>query len=1144
MKKYLFFNILNDIDFGFERCFTISKFVLLFLIFQTSLVFAQHDKSPNTVVTIQKNNASLREILNEIENQTGLFFVYSKEDVQEKTVVNINVVNERLTKILGDFLSPLGLTYEFSGYNVVLRSVSTKIEPEVQIIKAIAPNKIQITGLVLDYYGVPIVGAWIVEEGSDFNNSTYTDSRGEFSLNVSPTGTFIVKYIGYRKQSIAVYGKKRFTVRLFEDIAKLQEIVVIGYGTQKKINLTGSLATIPSEMIVQAHRPNMSNALGGTSAGLRSIQMSGRPGEDDSNLDIRGYGNPLVIVDGVERSYAQIDPNEVESVTVLKDASAAVYGFKGANGVLLITTKKGFQGKTKINYNFNYGQQSTASHVEMMNAMEYMTYINEANLNIGGARLYSDEDIQKVAKGTHSYLSNTDWYKELIRENAPLVQHNVNVSGGNEVTKYFLSVGYLNQDGLIKTKDELKRYNFRSNISTIIEKNLTAEMQIGSHSELRDSPVEVSGEWNDTDDRFSLGIFKALAISLPIYSVYSKNNPDYYSAVQPSVRNPVASVDRNLVGTSSQKTEAFNGQFALKYDMPFLKGMTAKAQVAYDKTIGTSKNIKKIWNVYDDVIDQLVNWQSINTVVVYNKQENYSTQQYSLNYENSFGKHDFSGLMLWEIKNYDMTWTKSSAEFDVINVPEFDAANAKNQKVSGTSENKAWAGLVGRFNYAYNSRYLAELSFRFDGSYKFAPEYRWALFPAISMGWRLSDESFIKDYTSIFDNLKLRASYGIIGDESDSKPGNFLEGFDYPGDKYVLGSDHVIIGIKDKGLTNKQFTWYESRISDIGLDGTLWGNLLSFEFDWFYRKRTGLKATLQNTVPSSVGTIFPEQNLNSDDNRGVEIVLGSTRKIGEVLLNVKGTFSYSRRKILFQEKAEYGNAYLNWRENTNGRWDNITWGYQAIGQFQSYEELLSAPIQDENGNLSLMPGDLKYKDTNNDGLINNLDFQPIGRGATPELFYGLNLDLTWKGFDLLVFFQGAANFSYTVYFRSPFEQNGNGYKMFEDRWHRANPDDLSSEWIPGRFPAIRTTNPNIESSTFWNKNISYIRLKNIELGYTLPMTLYKKIGLQKLRFYVSAFNWLTFTNKPLEGMNPEGSAFLGQSYPQMKALNFGLNIEF
>lgn len=1012
-------------------------------------------------------------------------------------------------------------------------------------------QRVTVTGTVVDGQGEPVIGAGIVVKGT--TEGTITDLDGKFSIEAEAGTTLVVSFIGMDSYEFTAEGQKNLNVVLHDDTMALEEVVVVGYGTQKRNHLTGAISIVKSDKLVQAHRPNLSSTLAGNLPGVRSVQTSGRPGEDGATIDIRGFGNALVIVDGVESSYTAIDPNEVESINVLKDASAAVYGFKGANGVILVTTKRGAEGKTKVNYGFNYSWQSITRYAETMNAVEYMSMINEDSYNSGMSGVYSAEDIRMVQEGTHPIYKNVYWDDLVLRKTAPMQTHNLNISGGNKKIQYFTSFGYVCQDGIVNTKDRYQRLNVRSNLSYEIIENLTADLNLSARREMRDSPMAL-GSGGAFDDLFSQGVFKAMREALPIYDPYVNGNTDYYAPVLSGGGNPLIFLDRDLIGTKQSYANQFNGQFQLKYDFSkWVKGLTVRGMVNYEQNSTYAKELAKTYGTYEyDEATDTYKELPIRTDNMTNRFEDMSwwlTQQYAVEYSNTFGSHDVSGLLLWETKQYKREYFKAQGQLDNSIIGELDAANAVNRQVTGNSEAKFWAGLVGRFNYSYAGKYLAEVSFRYDGSYKFAKEKRWNMFPAFSVGWRLSEENFVKDNTDIFDNIKIRASYGIIGDEVDASPGNFYEGYTYPGNDFVFGEDNLVAGAVDKGLINRDFTWYESRLTDVGVEISMWEQKLGIEFDWFYRLRTGLKGTLASTLPTSFGATLPEMNLNSDSHRGFELVLSHKNRVGDFSYDISGNVSYTRKMNLYLEQADYKNEYLNWRNNSAYRWENVGWVYNAIGQFQSYEEIMSAPDHDGQGNITLMPGDIRLEDFNGDGVIDESDMQPINLSGTPEIFFGLNFSASWKGIDFSMLWQGAANYTYAIQYRSTFMQDGlgNGYKMFTDRWHRADPSDLDSEWIPGRFPTSRVDSAPVSNgynSTFWNPNVWYLRLKNIEIGYTLPQRWTMKAKIQSLRVYVGAYNILTFAPKVLDGMDPEGSALFGMYYPQMKTVNVGFNIEF
>ncbi|MCD7937757.1 MAG: TonB-dependent receptor [Tannerellaceae bacterium] len=1122
------------------------KLIILLLTTIFCQISAVNNYAQDTEISLNLENATLSEVFRSIEKQTEFVFLYSNEEINTNRKVNIRAANESIYDILDKVLV---------NYNYKIENRQILLFP-----KAVQQSTRNITGTVVDDFGEPVIGANIIVKG--IQSGTVTDIDGRFVLDIPAGGDVIllVSYIGYIQREIKVGSDNILHIVLNEDTQKLDEVVVVGYGTQKRVNLTGAISTVSSEKIAKANRPDMTSALAGTLPGVRTVQKSGRPGADGSEIDIRGFGEPLTIVDGIERPFSQLDPNEVESVTVLKDASASVYGFKGSNGVILVTTKKGSEGKAQVNYNFNYGFQKITDYPKYMNGVDYATYMDEARLNIGESVIYGKDRIAAIAAGTDPDYANTDWNKALLRNNAPSQQHNLNISGGSQNTKYFMSVGYLDQDGIIKTKDNFKRYNIRSNISTKLFNNLTVDMQVGGRSERQDSPNSFSGEGEEGTDAFAFGVFKALAMAIPTYKVYANDNPNYYQFINGSSINPVAAVDRDLVGTYFNQYDEFNGQLGLNYELPWVKGLSVKALIAYDRQWRSVKDHAKAWSLYtyntvEEAYSESVQ-RAITTLEEAREENSIFNQQYSINYANVFGKHDISAMVLLERREYEHKEMYVKGEIDVTTLPELDAANSANLQSGGKSNKQAYMGIVGRINYVYDGKYLAEFSFREDGSYKFQKGSRWGCFPAISAGWRISEESFFRNNISIFDNVKIRASYGKVGNDTDADAANFLSGYRYPGlySHFVVGDNNVVIGAEDKGLTNPFLTWYEVAMTNVGVDASLWNNKLYMEFEWFYRKRTGILAKRNVSLPSIFGATFPQENLNSDDNRGIELVLGTKQRLGDFQLDVKGTFSYSRARYLYQEQAEAGNDYKYWRGpdgddlNSPHRWTNMDWGYTALGQFQSYEEILSAPIQDGQGNLTLLPGDIRYKDVNGDGVIDDLDKTPIGRSTTPDIFFGLNIGVNYKDFDLTLFFQGATNYTYPIGYKQPFVQGGmgGGYEMFTDRWHRANPEDPTSEWIPGRYPALRPTgyDGNGETSTFWNINATYLRLKTIDFGYTLPRAITSKAGMQRVRVYVNAYNLFTFKNSALKGIDPEGESNYGLFYPQMKSFNLGVNVTF
>ena len=833
--------------------------------------------------------------------------------------------------------------------------------------------------------------------------------------------------------------------------------------------------------------------------GVRYQESTGEPGVDSSDrFNIRGFGEPLVIVDGVERPFTQIDPNEIASMNVLKDASAAVYGFKGVNGVIIIETKKGEMSRPKINYSYSIGLQSPVKNLEMMNAYEYAYYRNQALMNAGQSKRFTDEEVEKYRTGSDPInYPSTDWYAETVRKVAPKQQHNLNINGGSEKIRYFFSLGYLDQESILKSTQEFKRYNFRSNITAEITSKLNAEVGLGGHIDDYKYPYWTGDE--------GIELFTAIKSNAPNVPVYANNNKNYYYNADNNELNPVAMLDRDATGFKDKRNVEFNGQLALNYEI--FKGLKARAFFAYDYTNLAQKEMKTActFYTYDSVQDTYNPITKVAKGELMEKTQPYykTTQQYSLNYKNTFNDlHDVEALALWEWKETNTNWFMARRYYSTTSaIPELDRGDVDNMYNEGNSAVYKYGGLVGRLNYVYAGKYMAEFSFRYDGSYKTAPDKRWGFFPAVSAGWRISEEQFMKDLVPQMDNLKLRASWGSIGNDSQLNASQFVSGWQFE-DRFILGgagnsSASITNGMKEANLANPNITWYKVMTTNVGLDGSFWGGKLSFEFDYFYRKTTGYPATRNTSLPTTSGIPLPQENL---------------------------------------------------RDNGAYRWKNVTWGYEHIGQFQSYDEIYNSPIQDGKGNSSLRPGDIKYKDLNGDGLIDANDEKVIGKGTFPDLNFGLTLAADWKGFDVNILFQGASNYTQvlnalTSPFRGPGE--GNGFRVWMDSWHKADYNDPDSEWVPGKFPSLRIegNDNNSKKSTYWTTDAYYVRLKSIEIGYTIPKNLLSKVGIEHLRVYANAYNPLTITN--VKYTDPEAiEGWQSFYYPQLKVYSFGVNVSF
>jgi TonB-linked SusC/RagA family outer membrane protein len=1103
------------------------KLSILSLCVSVQTILAVHTYAQKTSLSLNVKNSTIVQILEEIENQSEFNFFYNTKLIDGERRVSVQTDREDVFTVLDQIFSQTNVTYKVIDKDILL-SVAEIAQQQGKTI----------TGIVRDDLGDPVIGANIIVKGT--TNGAISDVNGEFQLTVSQGQVLVFSYIGYNPQEIAIGDRTHFEITLKEDSQTLDEVVVVGYGIQKRASVTGSVASIQSKEITTVKTPNVTNALAGKLPGLRAVQRSGAPGDDAASLDIRGFGSALIIVDGVERDFSQIDANDIESISILKDASASVYGFKGANGVILITTKKGEVSKPKITYNGYYGIQSITRYPDLMDGYEYATLYNEAQQNVGVTAPYSAEDIENYRQG----IGTTDWYEALIRNTIPQTYHNMSVSGGSEKVKYYFSLGYTYQEGIYKSNDfDYSKYNVRSNISAEIVKGFTVDLQLSGRLDTRDKPYEAEP------------LTRSLQMARPTFSMYANDNPAYWS--NPGDKgNPVHLSEIDYVGYDRRDRRVFNGAIAFNWEIPWVEGLSAKALMSYDYDNTYSRKWYKEYYeyAYNAAQDQYTAQNSHTISELTTRSTNYfkPNGQLSLNYKNTFGLHDVGILALWEFYNDRRDWVEAYRQFSVGAIDQINAGNKENMNNGGTAEVSSHAGLVGRVNYAYAGKYLAEVSFRYDGSYKFSPDKRWGFFPALSLGWRISEESFFKNALPMVDNLKFRGSFGKIGDEGAFAAYQYLTGYVYPDGNYVLGSGGLSNGARDKGMPNPNLTWYESTTANIGFEASVKQGLLSLEFDYFNRKREGLLATRLLTLPTTFGQSLPQENLNSDQTRGFEIVLGHRHKIGDFTYDVKANFTTTREYHAYIERATSANMYENWRNNTNDRYKNIQWGKKVIGQFHGFEDILNSPIQDGNGNKSLLPGDLKFQDWNNDGIIDGKDDQPIGHGDVPRIYYGLNLSGGYKGFDLTVFFQGAAG--HEVFtggdFLDPFIQQGlgNGLALWMDRWHREDPADLSSAWIPGYMPALRPTGfqANRTNNTWTMQKASYLRLKTLEVGYTLPKAILTRAGIENLRVYANAFNILTFTGREglMKYMDPENNRGDMRYYPQMRTFNFGVNLTF
>ena len=1019
-----------------------------------------------------------------------------------------------------------------------------------------------IQGTVVNESGAPLAQASVLVK--ETKAGTTTDDNGRFSINASVGQTLVVSTVGFTSREVVVRNLSAVSINLTPTASSLNEVVVVGYGTQRRASLTSAVSSVTAAQITTTKNENILNTLTGKVPGLRIVQNTSEPGAFNNSFDIRGMGTPLIVIDGIPRpDIARVDPNDVETLSVLKDASAAVYGARAANGVILITTKKGKRGALELNYVGTYGVQVPTGFPTSSNAVDYMILANEKNMhNVnGGSRIYSDAQIEEYRNGTRQ---STDWQKATIKRYATQTQHNLSATGGTEAASYFISLGFTGQNGILKSDDLFyKRYNLRSNLSTKVSKSLTFDLNLSATMERKDQPMQAA-YW----------VFRSMWYQPPINPVYANNNPMYLNTL-PNPLHPVAQSTSDIAGFQVFNNKWFQSSAALNYNVPFVKGLNVKGLYSFDYTLNNNKIFNKAYSTY--TYNAVTNAYAVTGIqqspsTIRREFYEYPTTlgQLSLNYSGIFlNNHHVTALALYEQSNRRGDNLFAQREL-AIPVDQLFAGNSTNQQGSASAniansfdyDNAAY---VGSFTYDYKARYFAKFAFRYDGSSKFAPANRYGFFPDYELGWRISEEPFFRNINalSFINSLKFRASYGKTGDDGALRY-QFLTGYTYPASGSALGQPAGAVfngvfttAVQSTGIANPSIFWYTSKTFDAGMDVEVWRGKLSFSVDYFKRDRTGLLASRLLTVPDVVGAALPQENLNSDRNEGIDFEVNHRSRIGKFEYNLRGTFGYVSIMNRYVESARLGNSYLNWiQKNSNNiasganRYNNVYIGYGSNGQFENYNAVQHSPIYVGRGTVV---GDYRYEDWNGDGQVGLDDSHPIATSGLPLVTYGLSLGGSYKGLDVNLLFQGAAmvNATYTEQLGEPLWAGGNALTFWQDRWHPADPNadpySPATEWIPGYYSYTGT---NAFTNTLHNvRNAAYVRLKSAELGYSLPDRVASRIGIKGLRVFASGYNLFTITGlKYLDPEHPSAVSVVdqqfGYAYPIDKIFSLGLNIKF
>lgn len=992
----------------------------------------------------------------------------------------------------------------------------------------------QVQGVVTDAQsGDVLPGVNISVKGT--TTGTSSNAEGQFSLNVpSLSDTLVFSFIGYESQTVPIAGRTNLDITLQSQAIAGEELVVVGYGTQEEENLTGSVSSIGDDEIAKRPVTNTASMLQGRAPGVQVVQSSGQPGDEGVNIQIRGQGtfsgagsDPLVLIDGVPGSLSDVAPSDISNISVLKDAaSASIYGARGANGVILVETKDGLTGEFSVSYQGQFAIHTPTKSLDLItNSAEYMRLFNEAKQNTGiTGGLYPEEEIQKYENNNSEEYPNTNWLDIMI-DPAPVHEHQLNFSGGNENTTYRVSLAYTNQDGVMRGFG-YERINTRLKMSSQVAEAIEFGGNVGLQKGMRENPAQ-----GGTDTYLS-------TLSQP--PTYRPTLPDgrYTFKAYPfenNNKNTVAIVENEVFSNITNYT--VNSQ--LWMDIDFFENLRWYTKAAVNADFNENQTFRPEVQLYNYHTGDPMSFLDVGgRGLTVNDNRNIFTNLYSyFDYTDTYGEyHNFHAQVGYSQEENTFQYLEGfRQEYVTNNLRVLNAGTPSIQRASGLEESWALMSLFSRVNYNYDERYFFEANLRYDGTSRISPEERWGMFPSFSAGWRISEENFISNSgaSSWLSELKLRASYGELGNQDIGLyPYQSLLSFtgNYPFDNSQLSP-----GVAQTSLSNRNLKWESTSVLDIGMDMTLFESL-DITFDWYSKRTEDILRSSQ--VTDLVGLSAPVVNSGEMLNKGVELGVQYRKMVTggaldgleyEIGFNID---HYKNELVSFGEREIQSYSILQEGEE----WDAF-YMLETEGIFQSEEEIENAPEQYSD---NTQPGDLRYKDQNGDGVINE-DDRVIIDGRHPDFNYSFNLSGQWKGFDASLFFQGVKGKKYfaTDWGQMPFVQGSPPAEYWRNRWTEENP----SETLPRLYFGWNAPQKLARPSTFWLENASYLRLKNVNVGYTFSSEILGSMGLQSARIFFSGDNLMTFT--PFPGLDPEraGSGNFVR-YPQNKVYSFGVNIEF
>lgn len=1116
-------NIKKNVFENYDKILKTMKITIVILFICTFNLVAGNVHSQNEKLSLKVTNTTIESAIAKIEKENGYVFIYNEDVVPElKKQTSLQAQSEDIGNVLDRLFNGTDLAYNISGKQVVVyKKDNTEKEPTTipSVIHSEQQNQQTgktITGKVVDVNGEPIIGATIIVQG-DATKGTVTDIDGNYTLtNVPDNATLNITYVGMQPQTIALGGRATINITLVEDMELLDEVVVVGYGTQLKSTVTGSIKLLYGEKLSSQASINTSAALMGKIPGVQIIQNSGQPGENTGTIRIRGIGtlgdsSPLVLIDGVPGNINNVPSLDIENITVLKDAaSAAVYGSRAANGVILVTTKRGKVGKPRISYQTFVSLQSPTNQPEFVDGATFMTLQNLGLTNVGSSPVWSDNYINDWKENHNTdpdNYPNTNWVNEAFSKQGIQQRHALSISGGTNWINYLSSLSFDDEQSSIPNYG-FKRYSFR------INSDVQATNELNFNMDVNISRLEQTNP--------SQGISRIITDIYRIPAVYTSKYSHGGWGPAFNLNNPVAYIhDGGLItGTTTNYQMRLGGTFEPK------EGLTFSLFYSPVQMTTLNKRMIKQYEITDEngEITQMM------------PERNGLTQEYSSilnhnvnavsNYKVDTEKHQFSAMAGYEFISSSINgFSASRNDFQIQDLEELNAGSVSNQLNSGSASEWSLLSFFTRLNYGYQRKYLIEGNLRYDGSSRFEDDKKWSLFPSFSMGWVVSEENFMKDM--VFLNLfKIRGSWGILGNQ---EIGNYPFVATMNLDQGYLFGSNPVSGAAQTSLSNPNITWERTENSNIGVDLSLLNNRLNFTYDYYIRNTSGI--LLRLPVPLIIGLTAPYQNAGEVRNAGSEFEISfQNSTTGGLSYSSSFNISYVKNRII--NLVGSGPFISGSRIDKEGYPINSLFGYRSLGLFQSVAEIENHAQQIG----QIAPGDIKYEDINNDGVINADDRTIIG-DPFPALNYGLDLTLGFKGFDLSVFFQGVGkrDVLLTDYAAWPL-YNGSNIRKWQakDYWTTERPNASMPRLTAG------TSHNNFEVSDFWVYNASYIRLRNIQIGYTIPEEYASKFKLTSLRLFLIGENIFTLSKMP-DGVDPNvpnGSTF----FPISKLYGFGINI--